>query len=142
MCLKAHCCVAEKQLSKVRVVLVGGGWYRAKTITALSLAEPSLSILLTLTSFLLLVTVKQVHGEVVALSVLVTEVSRGVARRLGSEWSTLIGRDPPDTVLSLVEPYYSGGHGLCHNNTHEGMQNVPFCVLLWHKWLRHRRSLL
>ena len=25
-----------------------------------------------------------------------------------SEWSTLIGRDCRDTVLSLVEPYYAG----------------------------------
>ena len=44
------------------------------------------------------------------------------------EWSTLIGRDHRDTVLSLVEPYYDGAKVMVHF--------VPFSVLLWHyKWL-------
>ena len=52
-----------------------------------------------------------------------------------SEWSTLIGRDPPDTVLSLVGSYWR--QCLCHNNTAQGMQNTPIAiktaVFSWHQ---------
>ena len=37
-----------------------------------------------------------------------------------AEWNTLIGPNPPDTVLSLV----SWRQGLCHNNTPQVMQNA------------------
>ena len=31
----------------------------------------------------------------------------------------------PDTLLSLVEPYYAGAITLCHNNTPQGTNKMP-----------------
>ena len=36
--------------------------------------------------------------------------SRSIFWELEAEWSTLIGQDPPDTLLSLVEPNYAGAN--------------------------------
>ena len=45
------------------------------------------------------------------------------------EWSTLIGPDYRDTVLSLVEPYYAGAK-VYATTTHLKASKIPFGVLL------------
>ena len=66
-----------------------------------------------------------------------TESKNQVATLLTSEWSTLIGRDPRDTVLSLVEPYYDGAkvHAITTHIKASKMPPleafyVPFCVVM------------
>ena len=68
------------------------------------------------------------------LSVLSDQIISDPAWRCMTEWRTLIGRDPRDTVFSLVELDYADAkvYAITTNLRHF----VPFGVLLWHdKWL-------
>ena len=62
----------------------------------------------------------------------ISYLDQSLSRNARSEWSTLIGPDPRDTLLYLVEPYNSGAKVYAiTTHTIEG-HFVPFGVLLWH----------
>ena len=59
-----------------------------------------------------------------------------------SRYCPLIGQDPRDTVLSLVDLYYAGAKVyLCHDNTPLGGHFMPFGVLISGSWLMHGKNL-